>query len=105
PRQGPPLVLRSNGDGAFKVLRPFTGIEAVRAFAWADLDNDGAPDAAIIDADGHLHVFMNERGGRFQARTVPGDLGKLVALTAADLSDRGIFDLAALRADGSILLI
>ena len=61
PRAGPPLVLRNNGDGTFKAVKPFPGVEGVRAFAWADFDNDGAPDAAFLDAQGRLHVFANER--------------------------------------------
>ena len=105
PRVGPPLLLRNNRDGTFSVLRPFTGVEAVRAFVWADLDNDGAPDASFLDAAGKLHVFSNERTGIFRARAVPNDLGRLIALAAADLNDDGVLDLAVLRSDGAVLRI
>ena len=40
-------------------------------FAWADLDADGDPDAALIDGSGKLHVFSNERQGQFTERAVP----------------------------------
>ncbi len=43
----------------------------MRGFAWADLDGDGNPDAAIIDGTGNLHVFMNERQGQFRERSLP----------------------------------
>ena len=46
----------------------------MRGFAWADLDADGNPDAAIIDGSGHLHVFMNERQGQFRERALPANL-------------------------------
>jgi hypothetical protein len=102
PRAGPPVVLRNNGNGTFKVINPFPGVEDVRDFAWADFDNDGAPDAAFLDAQGRVHVFANERFGQFRKRTVPGDLGKSLALVAADVNDDGVFDLVVLRDDGVV---
>jgi len=54
-----PTVLRNNGDGTFLEIHPFNGIAGMRGFAWADLDGDGNPDAAVIDAAGKLHVFSN----------------------------------------------
>jgi cytochrome c-type biogenesis protein CcmH/NrfG len=103
PRAGPPLVLRNNQDGTFKVLHLFPGVDGLRAFAWADFDNDGAPDAALLDAKGQVHVFANERSGQFRARVMPKDLGRLLALAAADVNDDGVFDLLALRTDGVII--
>src|SRR6185295_11593836 len=38
PTEGSPLVLRNNGDGTFKEVRPFEGVAQVRDFVWADLD-------------------------------------------------------------------
>ena len=74
---GTPIVLRNNGDGTFLPIHPFAGISGIAGFAWADLDGDGNPDAAIIDGAGRLHVFMNLRQGQFQrapaaARSVVG---------------------------------
>ena len=105
-RKGPPLVLRNNGDGTFKALtKRFDTVHDVRAFVWADLDNDGANDAIFLDADGALHVFANERSGQFADWPLPGDIGRFVAVTAADVNDDGVFDLVALRADGSLVRI
>jgi hypothetical protein len=103
PRKKEPFVLRNNSDGTFKVVKLFPGVEGARAFVWADLDNDGAPDAAFLDAQGKLHVFANERSSQFRKRSVPEELGKLLALTAADVTDDGVFDLLALRTDGSVV--
>ena len=50
--QGPPVVLRNNGDGSFTAIQPFAGISGLRGFAWVDLDGDGNPDAAMIDGVG-----------------------------------------------------
>ncbi len=101
PRNGPPIVLRNNGDGTFKVVKPFAGVENVRAFVGADLDNDGAPDAAFLDANGKLHVFRNERAGQFRACTLPEGIGKSLALAVGNATE-GIFDLLTLRDDGVI---
>ncbi len=103
PRTGPVVVLRNNRDGTYKAMQPFPGVENVRAFAWADFDNDGAPDAAFLDAQGKLHVFANERSGQFKRRTLPANGGRFLAVTAADITDAGAFDLLALRDDGAIL--
>ena len=68
---GPPLILRNNGDGTFTALHLFDGIVGLRAFAWGDIDADGAPDAILLDATGTVHVYANQRGGQFQARALP----------------------------------
>ncbi len=56
------FVLRNNGDGTFKVVKLFPGVDGARAFVWADFDNDGAPDAAFLDAQGRPHIYANARG-------------------------------------------
>ena len=61
PRAGPPVLLRNNRDGTFKVIQPFGGVKDVRAFVWADLDNDGASDAAFLDADKSSYpIYLDE---------------------------------------------
>ena len=50
--EGAPLVLRNNGDGTFTALHLFDGVAGLRAFAWGDVDADGAPDAVLLDATG-----------------------------------------------------
>ncbi len=104
-RDGPPLLLRNNRDGTFKAIEPFADVRDVRAFVWADFDNDGAPDAAFLDAKGRLHVFANERSGQFAAWPLPETLGTFVALTAADVNGDGVLDLVALRSDGALMRI
>jgi tetratricopeptide (TPR) repeat protein len=108
-RTGPPLLLRNNRDGTFTPteIAAFKDVDGARAFAWADLDNDGAPDAAFLDEKGKLHVFANERSGQFKAWPLPeGAIGPFAALTAADVNDDGVFDLVALRTtDGALVRI
>jgi hypothetical protein len=104
-RSGPPLVLRNNRDGTFKAIEPFAAVRDVRAFVWADLDNDGAPDAAFLDVKGNLHVFANERSSQFAAWPLPEALGTFVALAAADVNFDGTLDLVALRSDGALLRV
>lgn len=108
PSVGPPLVLRNNGDGTWKVLKLFAGVENVRAFAWADFDHDGAADAAFVDDKGKLYVFANERMGQFRARPLPtgiNDGEPLLALAVADVTDDGQLDLIGLRVDGELFYL
>ncbi len=100
---GVPVVLRNNGDGTFTPIKPFAGIDGVRGFEWADLHGAGNPDASMIDAAGHLHVFRNERLGHFVEEPVPASVGAVKAITAADVSHDGVLDLLAVRDDGAVL--
>jgi Tfp pilus assembly protein PilF len=100
---GVPTVLRNNGDGTFTPIHPFSGISGVRQFVWADLDNDGNPDASFLDGDGHLILFHNERSGNFQEIAAPANLDVVKALAAADSRSSGRLDLLVVRADGAIL--
>ena len=100
---GEAVVLRNNGDGTFKELRPFTGAADLRRFVWADFDADGDPDAATLDAEGRLAVFTNERVGQFRPRSVPAATTQVVALAAAETGGDDALDLLLLKSDGAIL--
>ena len=52
PAEGPPFVLRNNGDGTWRRIAAVHDVAAARAFAWADLDQDADPDALFLDAPG-----------------------------------------------------
>src|SRR5438034_3124976 len=96
---GSPVVLMNNGDGTFVEIHPFAGVSGLRQFAWVDLDGDGVPDAAIIDASGRLHVYINERQGQFRERPLPANLATIKAIAVADANNDGALDLLAVQAD------
>jgi len=100
--QGEPTVLRNNGDGSFLPIHPFKGVSGLKAFAWADLDADGNPDAALIDGAGKLHVFSNQRQGQFVERSLP-NLSAIRAISVADVNSDGLLDLVAVQDDGAII--
>jgi tetratricopeptide (TPR) repeat protein len=95
-------VLRNNGDGTFNAVQPFEAATGLRDFVWADLDQDGDPDAALLDAHGALLTYKNERAGRFERRRGPDLLGKVLALAVADLFSDGSIDLLLLGEGGTI---
>ncbi len=99
--QGNPTVLRNNGDGTFLDIHPFEGASGLAGFAWADLDQDGDPDASVLDATGAVHVFSNERQGQFSKRSLPS-LPPARAINVADINWDGGFDLLMVQADGTI---
>ena len=99
------LALRNNGDGTFERADWFSGISGVKAFAWADFDQDGDPDAGFVDAEGSLVVFQNERQGRFTSMPVSvGDITPL-DITVSDSNSDGKIELLVLVDTGQILRI
>ena len=82
---GTPVLLRNNGDGTFATAHPFAGITGLRQLVWVDLNGDGNPDAAVIDGDAKLHVFLNKRSGLFTESPLPPGLGRVRAIAPADL--------------------
>ena len=104
PRLGvAPTVLRNNGDNTFLDIHPFDGISGLQGFAWADLDADGDPDAALIDGGGKLHVLSNERQGQFRERSLPTIAAATRAINVADINSDGVMDLLVVQADGIII--
>jgi len=99
-----PTVLRNNGDGTFLEIHPFSGVSGLLDFAWADIDADGDPDAALIDSSNRLRVFSNERQGQFTERPVPFT-APAAALNVLDINNDGILDLAVVQNDGSIMRV
>ncbi len=102
--EGPPVLLRNNGDETFEMRSFFSEVEALRTFVWADLDADGTPDAAMLDASGRLHVYDNQRSGtpRFQRRARPEGRGDGRDLAVGDVNRDGQMELLLLQADGTV---
>lgn len=101
-----PTVLRNRADGTFEERRMFDDdVTDVRRFVWGDLDDDGDPDAVLLDGDGRVHVFDNPRQDlpAFVRRETPDSLGPAEAVTLGDLDADGTFDLLVLRTDGVLI--
>jgi FG-GAP-like repeat len=101
-RDAAPVMLRNNSDGSFSAQSPFGTASRLRGFVWADLDGEGVPDAALLDDQGVLRVFLNVRGGGFVERPVPGQFPRVAAIAAADVSGDGIMDVVGVAADGGV---
>ncbi|CAN5751824.1 hypothetical protein BH23GEM7_BH23GEM7_06470 [soil metagenome] len=103
--EGPPLVLRNRGDGTFEAAAGFfEDVGRLRDFVWADLDAEGTPDATLLDAEGRLHVYLNQRfrEPQFEPHPLPATLGTVRAVGAADLNEDAVLDLVVLGADGAL---
>ena len=97
---GPTQVLRNNGDGMWTTLDVFAATSDVGAFAWADLDGDGDPDA-VLQSSRTLRIFMNNRAGAFvAAASLPAT--NSVAMAVADFDADGRFDSLTSERDGAV---
>jgi hypothetical protein len=101
-RDGPVRVLRNNSDNTFAVHSPFGSVSRVRGFAWADFDGEGVPDAAILDDQGVLRVFLNLRGSEFREIRVPSQFPRAAAIAAGEITGDGIFDVIGVAPDGVV---
>ena len=93
----PPVALRNNADGTWARRVPFPGVAGLRAFVWGDLDDDGDPDAALVDAAGGFHAFANLQGGRFERLPALADGSDLTDLALGDADGDGRLELLTLR--------
>lgn len=100
-RAGATIVLRNNGDVTWAALDVFAGADDALDFAWADLDADGDPDAALL-TPGAVRLFRNDRGGAFAPIDAPPALRDAGALAVADIDANGRFDLLGVDASGRI---
>jgi Tfp pilus assembly protein PilF len=99
-----PVTLRNNGNNTFTEIRPFKGVIDLRSFASADIDGDGDPDAALVDGEGRLSVFTNERLGEYRPRPLPQGLSSgFLIVRSGDINSDGLLDFIALRNDGAVI--
>jgi tetratricopeptide (TPR) repeat protein len=101
-REGRPLLLRNNGDDTFTPHELFADVTRARGFVWADLDADGVPDAALLDAAGVVHVFINLRGGSFRAEALPATSRGAAAVAVVANPEASLLDLLVLSRDGAL---
>jgi cytochrome c-type biogenesis protein CcmH/NrfG len=102
-QEGPPVLLRNNGDGTFVSQSPFPGVSRVRGFVWTDVDGEGVPDAVLADDQGNVRTFLNLRGGEFRERPVPSAFARMTALAAAELTGDAVLDIAGVTAAGDVM--
>ena len=104
PDKGNSFVLRNNGDGSFTKIPFITQDANISDFQWADLDNDGDPDAAILNKNGQMRLFLNQRLGKFEnvSENLPDSI---LAFTVADVDEDAHLDLVALKRNGEIVRI
>ena len=98
--QGPPLMLRNNGDGTFTALHLFDEVVELQAFSWGDVDADGDPTPPAGRERDSARVCQRT------CRAVPGPRraaggGKVLALALADVNSDSVLDIVVLRRMGT----
>jgi hypothetical protein len=93
------LLYRNDGDGRFTALEEGAAVlDAGHTYGvnWADCDNDGDLDLAVVNWGAAAVLYLNDGTGGF-TRCVAGDLGRRITYGAclawADYDDDGDLDL------------
>ncbi|HVH66795.1 MAG TPA: FG-GAP-like repeat-containing protein [Gemmatimonadales bacterium] len=100
-------VYRNNLDGTFREMAGPMGLamDSSRDAAFADFDDDGRTDVAVVGADGRLHLFHNLGQGRFEDVTATSGLAGAPrhagAVAVGDYDNDGFFDLFVTSLDGT----
>lgn len=97
---GQSLILRNNGDGSFDEVSAFPESEDAVQFLWADLNDDGAPEATLLTSGGELFVYKNERGGNFSKGIRIAE--NIQAVSAGDMNVDARFELVTVNDEGAV---
>ena len=100
PVGSPVMVLRNDADGGWTALPMFASQESVLAFEWADIDDDGDPDAVFLRRDG-ISVLANRQSGDFAPLPVLS-VATPAGVTVTDLDSDGLFDVVVIDRQGAI---
>jgi tetratricopeptide (TPR) repeat protein len=103
--KGSPLRLRNNFDGTFRSDPSFEQAEGPQRFAWVDLDHDGVPDLAMLDREGRLRVYANDRSSAFTEWPVAPPTDPIRAMAVVDADDDGGLELVGLFEGGKLWTI
>lgn len=104
-RSGKTRVIRNNGDGTFVPIDTLSTVDDLRGLVWVELDQDGDPDLALLDADGHIHFQSNERNGSYAVWPDQNIASDFVSVSAADVNGDGVMEVVGLRGNGAVISI
>lgn len=96
---GSSFVLRNNGDGTFTQTTPFNQNQRIEDFLWADLDGEGSPEATVLNEDGSVIIYRNQRGGEFDDGTQTAE--NQLAVAVADMDANAQFEILSVDENGS----
>ncbi|MEX1011385.1 MAG: FG-GAP-like repeat-containing protein [Balneolaceae bacterium] len=90
-------VLLNRSDGTFGVTSLFEETRYPADFHYVDLDGDGVHNAVFLTEEGEVHVYTNERSGRFDLGTDGVVDRGVAAIGVADISGDHYYELIAAR--------
>ena len=99
-------LFNNNRDGTFSDIAGEAGLAGLDAAdLWVeDFDQDGYMDLAVLEAEGRLTLYLNQRGAQFKSQPLPAVEGSARGLAAADLDNDGDMDLLVYGAGGMQVL-
>ncbi|MCS7465434.1 tetratricopeptide repeat protein [Stieleria sp. ICT_E10.1] len=92
----------NNGENQFQPFDTIPSVQGVIAVKEIDADLDGDVDLIHLDRQGHVAVWMNARGGKFDLEALDS-IGACIAIAVTDLNANGRYEILCFTREGEIV--
>jgi hypothetical protein len=99
------IAQQNRGNNTFVPLTLFSEVKGARNLAFGDLDGEGTPDVVLVDNNGQLFIYRNQRSGYFVLVPTIPNTNNLHDIQIFDAKNDGVMDIVGVKQDGTVVRI